>query len=86
MIILLIDVCVRRVMNVISCGSLFIGMRMESQLQPKDFLISSLGIVKSRLETTISGFEIIIPKLEIRISCAYESLFLRTHWEFLCLL
>lgn len=86
MIILLIDVCVRRVMNVISCGSLFIGMRMESQLQPKDFLISSLGIVKSRLETIISGFEIIIPKLEIRISCAYESLFLRTRWEFLCLL
>lgn len=30
MIILLIDVCVRRVMNVISYGSLFIGMRMES--------------------------------------------------------
>lgn len=86
MIILLIDVCVRRVMNVISYGSLFIGMRMESQLQPKDFLISSLGIVKSRLETTILGFEIIIPKLEIRISCAYESLFLRMRWEFLCLL
>lgn len=86
MIILLIDVCVRRVMNVISSGSLFIGMRMESQFQPKDFLISSLGIVKSRLETIISSFEIIIPKLEIRISCAYESLFLRTHWVFLCLL
>lgn len=43
MIILLIDVCVRRVMNVISYGSLFIGMRRKANSNQKTSLSQALG-------------------------------------------